>query len=158
MELRADLMPPVLDELLVARLKILAEEIDCGHPEKSLAHLAAFNKEAMTEFEFIDFQGIYGGQSHDAWVRKILAKPYERCLGDVTKQELIELARRVMESDGPDSSIEFWLGMLEINIPNDRVSNLIFWPGEYFNNVSYSEELTPEQVIEVALKDGNAPQ
>ncbi|MBC3361850.1 hypothetical protein [Pseudomonas sp. SWRI154] len=156
MELRADLMPPVLDELLVARLTTLAEEIDCGHPEKSLCQLAAFNKEAMTEFEFIDFQGIYGGQSHDAWVRKVLVKPYGRRLEDLAKQELIELARRVMNGDGPDHAIEFWLSMLEINIPNDRVSDLIFWPGEYFNDVSYSDELSPEQVIEIALEDGRA--
>jgi hypothetical protein len=154
MELRADLMPPVLDEWLVARLTKIAEEIDCGHPEKSLVQLAVFNKEAMTEFEFIDFQGIYGSQSHDVWVRKVLAKPYERRLKKVTKQELIEMARRVMEGDGPDHAIEFWLSMLEINIPNNRVSDLIFWPGEYFNDVNYSEDLSPEQVIEIMLKDG----
>jgi len=154
MELRAGLMPPVLDEWLVARLTKIAGEIDCGDPEKTRVQLAVFNKEAMTEFEFIDFQGIYGGQSHDVWVRKILAKPYERRLGDVTKQELVELARRVMEGEGPDHVIDFWLSMLEINIPNNRVSDLIFWPGEYFKDVNYSEELSPEQVIEIMLKDG----
>ncbi|MHC8322414.1 hypothetical protein ACYZT4_17245 [Pseudomonas sp. GB2N2] len=153
MELRPELMPPLLDEALVARLTIHSEQIDCGHPEQTREQLAAFNREAMTKLEFIDFQGIYGGQDHDTWVRKVLAKPYERRVADVTKQELVELARRVMEGDGADHEVEFWLTMLAINVPNERVSDLIFWPDEYFNDVSYSQTLSPEQVVEIALND-----
>jgi hypothetical protein len=156
MELRSELMPPVLDESRVARLTKLAQEIDCGHPELTLSQLAQFNREAMTELEFIDFQGIYGGQDHDTWVRKILATPYEQRVADITRQELIELARRVMEGDGADHDVEFWLSMLEINIPNERISDLIFWPDEYFEDVSYSQALSPEQVIDIASKDGQA--
>ena len=78
MGLRPDLMPPSLDESLVARLTELSEQIDCGHREQTREQLAAFNRQAMTELEFIDFQGIYGGQDHDTWVRKVLATPFER--------------------------------------------------------------------------------
>lgn len=49
MELRPDLMPPVLNESLVARLTKLSAQIDCGHPEQAREQLAAFNREAMTE-------------------------------------------------------------------------------------------------------------
>lgn len=153
MELRPELMPPELDESLVARLAKLADEIDCGHLEHTREQLAAFNREAMTELEHSDFQGIYGGQYHDTWVRKVLAIPYERRVADVTKLELIELARRVMEQDGTDHAVEFWLSMLEINIPNERISDLIFWPDEYFGDADYSQSLSPEQVIEIALND-----
>lgn len=158
MEIRHDLMPPVLDESLVSRLTKLAEEIDCGQPEQAQSQLTEFNREAMTALEFIDFQGIYGGQTHDTWVRKVLAKPYERRVVGVTKQELVELVRRVMEGDGADHEVEFWLSMLEINIPNERISDLIFWPDEYFDDVNYSQDLSPEQVIEIAFKDGEAAQ
>ncbi|MFJ2288313.1 hypothetical protein ACIOUF_18455 [Pseudomonas iridis] len=153
MKLRPDLMPPVLDEPLVARLTMLAAEIDCGHEEQAQSQVAVFNREAMTALEFIDFQGIYGGQSHDTWVRKVLATPYERRVADVTKQELVELARRVMEGDGAEHEVEFWLSMLAINIPNERISDLIFWPDEYFDEADYPQQLSPEQVIEIALKD-----
>lgn len=156
MGLRPDLMPPSLDESLVARLTELSEQIDCGHREQTREQLAAFNRQAMTELEFIDFQGIYGGQDHDTWVRKVLATPYERRVADVTKQELVELARRVMEGVGADHEVEFWLSMLAINIPNERVSDLIFWPNEYFNDINYSQRLSPEQVIEIALNDRDA--
>lgn len=43
--------------------------------------------------------------------------------------------------------------MLEINIPNERVSDLIFWPDEYFGDVNYSQRLSPEQLIDIALND-----
>lgn len=156
MELRPDLMPPMLDESLIARLTELSEQIDCGHREQTREQLAAFNREAVTELEFFDFQGIYGGQSHDTWVRKVLAIPHKRRVEGVTRRELIELARRVMECDGAEHEIDFWLNMLAINIPNKRVSDLIFWPDEYFNDVNYSQRLSPEQVIEIALNDRDA--
>lgn len=156
MELRTELMPPTLDESMVARLTTLAEEIDCGDPEQTREQLAAFNREATTELEFLDFQGIYGGQAHDTWVRKILATPFEQRVADITKVELIELARRVMQCEGDEHQIDFWLNMLAINIPNERISDLIFWPDEYFNDANYSQRLSPEQVIEIALKDRGA--
>ncbi|MGY2291781.1 hypothetical protein ACW9H6_18585 [Pseudomonas sp. SDO528_S397] len=43
--------------------------------------------------------------------------------------------------------------MLAINIPNERISDLIFWPDEYFDEADYPQQLSPEQVIEIALKD-----
>jgi hypothetical protein len=156
MDLRSELMPPVLDESLVARLTAYAEEIDCGHPEETLTQLAAFNKEAATDLEFADFQGIYGGQDHHTWVRKILGQPYEKRLENVSKSELVELARRVMQAEGSEHAIDFWLSMLEINIPNSRISALIFWPGEYFGHEDYPQELSPEQVIEIALRDSRS--
>ncbi|MEG0558099.1 MAG: hypothetical protein RR574_16785 [Comamonas sp.] len=152
-DLRSELMPPALDESLVARLAKFAEEIDCGHPEQTRNQVAAFNQQAMTELEFVDFQGIYGGQSHDTWVRKVLASPYERRVENITKQELIEMARRVMAHDGDEHAVEFWLSMREINIPNDRISDLIFWPDEYFDDANYAQHLSPEQIIEIALVD-----
>lgn len=151
MKLRTELMPPVLDESMVARLAAFAQEIDYGDPAQTRSQLAAFNQEAMTEYEFLDFKGIYGGQDHDTWVRSVLAIPYERRVMDVTQQELVEMARRVMECDGEEHEVGFWLNMLEINIPNERISDLIFWPNAYFGVEDYSQELSPEQVIEIAL-------
>lgn len=150
MELRQELMPPALNEARVARLTELAAGIDGAHPGQAEHELAEFNHEAGTTFAFLDFQGIYGGQDHDTWVRKVLAKPFQKRLPDVTRAELLELARRVMEADGEEHEIDFWLDMLALNIPDPRVSDLIFWPGEYFGDGNNARELTPEQVIDIA--------
>ncbi|KQQ53852.1 hypothetical protein ASF84_18790 [Pseudomonas sp. Leaf127] len=151
MKLRPELMPPTLDEASVARLAVLAAEIDGGDPLQTREQLATFNREAMTAYEFIDFQGIYGAQEHITWVRRVLAVPHQRHVADVTRSELIEMARRVMDSDGPEHDIGFWLDMLAINIPDERISDLIFWPDDYFGHETDGQALTPEQLIDVAL-------
>ncbi|MDA8486796.1 hypothetical protein NNO07_27370 [Pseudomonas resinovorans] len=153
MKLRSELMPPKLDESLVSRLTSLSEKIDCGDPGKVQDLVIAFNRDAGTNFGFSDFQGIYGGQDHNTWVRKVLASPYLKCVDGITRSELAEMARRVMENDGPELAVDFWLSMLEVNIPDDRISDLIFWPNEYFGDPNYAEDLSPEQVIETALEN-----
>ena len=151
MTLRPELQFPALDEARVERLARLAAQIDCSHPGQWEEDLAEFNAEAATNFSWEDFQGIYGGQEHSTWVRSVLAAPHARQLPDLTRAELVELARRVMTVEGAEHEIHFWLDMLALNIPDPRVSDLISWPGEYFGDGDNSRELTPEQVIDIAL-------
>ena len=153
MELRRELMPPVLDKHLIARLTVLADELDGGYPEQTEIQLAAFNQLAGTQFEFLDFQGIQGKHDYETWVRKVLAKPYERRLGDVTKAELVELARRVMSAEGTEHALDFWLNMLVFNLPSEQVSGLIFCPEVYLAGNDAFQKLTPELVIEIAMRD-----
>jgi hypothetical protein len=155
MELRLELMPPELDEMKVVRLAALASEIDGGRRDETENQLAEFNQEAMTDFTLFDFQGIYGGQDHETWVRQVLAGPYECRLTDITQSELIEMARRVMDADSPEHATCYWLKMLALNIPDARISDLFFWPGEYFGDGDNSRELSPEQIIETALKNSD---
>jgi hypothetical protein len=144
-------MPPVLDEAMVARLARLAARIDGAHPGQWEDELAEFNREAGTTLAFGDFQGIYGGQEHDTWVRNILGQKWVRRLPDIHRTELVELARRVMTSDGKEHEMYFWLEMLEVNIPDPQISALFSWPGEFFGDGDDSRELTPEQAIDIAL-------
>jgi hypothetical protein len=152
MKLRSELMPPALSKERVTRLAKLAARIDGAAPGQWEEALAEFNREACTTFEFRDFQGIYGGQDHDTWVRSVLAESHQKVVPDITKTELVELARRVMEVDGKENEIDYWLELLAANIPDPRISDLIFWPGEYFADGDNSREFTPEQVIDTAVR------
>jgi hypothetical protein len=67
MELRPELMPPALDEQLVARLAKLAAHLD-GDPDEELR--AEFNRLAGTDIPMAEFQGIYGGEDHEDYVRR----------------------------------------------------------------------------------------
>jgi hypothetical protein len=75
-KLRPELMPPPLDEAKVQRLAGLASEIDGARPGEWQEALAEFNREAGTSLAYRDFQGIYGGTTHEAWVRSVLAEPW----------------------------------------------------------------------------------
>ncbi len=157
MELRPELMPPRLDEAKIARLAKLAAQIDGANPGQWEDQLAEFNREAGTTFAFKDFQGIYGGQEHETWVRNVLSAPFQKRLPDITRPELVELVRRVNLAEGQEHEIYFWLKMLEQNLPDPRVSDLIFWPGEYFGDGDNSRKFTPEQLVDIALskKEGS---
>ena len=72
MELRPELMPPVLDEALVTRLAKLAARIDGAHPGQWEDDLHEFNRLARTNLAFEEFQGIYGGEEHENYVRRLL--------------------------------------------------------------------------------------
>jgi hypothetical protein len=144
-------MPPALDEARVARVAKLAAEIDGAVAGQWEDELAELNREAGTAIAFVDLQGIYGGQDHDTWARTVLAEAFVQRLPDITRAELVEMARRVMEGEGQEHEISFWLSLLEVNLPDPQVSDLIFWPGEYFGDGDDSRELTPEQVVDIAL-------
>lgn len=157
MDLRPELLPPALDQATVERLAELAAGIDGAAAGQWEDHLDEFNQTAGTTLTYDDFQGIYGGQDHDTWVRKVLSDAHLKRLSDIRREELVELARRVMQAEGEEHEIDFWLGMLELNIPDERISDLIYWPGEYFGDGDTTRpEMTPEQVIDTALMRAQA--
>ena len=156
MDLRPELMPPILDKAKVARLAKVAARLDGDSSRQD--DLAEFNREAVTNLEWIDFQGIYGAQDYDTWVQEVLGRPHSKLIPDITRAELVEMARRVMENEGEEHEVSFWLGMLEKNLPDPDVVNLIYWPGEYFGDGDNSREMTPEQVIDTALSYNKADQ
>ncbi|WP_238349236.1 hypothetical protein [Pseudomonas putida] len=152
MHLRPELMPPTFDEPLLTRLTELAEILDGGDPNQTIEQLSEFNRLASTAIEFIEFQGIYGGQDHETWVHAVLSAPYVRRIPDITQDELVELTRRVMEVDGDEASCHFWLMQLKANL-SPRVLDLIYWPGEYFGHGDYDRDMTPEKIVEIAMRD-----
>lgn len=151
MLLRAELMPPIFDETQVAHLASLASFIDGANPGQWEDELNEFNRIAGTSVDFSEFQGVHGGQSHETWVRSVLVRGRQLRVDDITRDELIELTRRVMKSDGTEHEISFWMRMLALNIPDPFISDLIFWPGEYFADGDNSRVHTPEQVVDIAL-------
>jgi hypothetical protein len=67
---------------------------------------------------------------------------------------LLELIRRVSTAGAEEHEKIFWLGLLEANVPDKRISGLIFWPGEYFGDGNNSRELSPEEILDIALAAG----
>lgn len=151
MELRPELMPPKFNMATVRRLTKRAAAIDGARPGHWEDELAAFNAEANTRFTFEDFQGISGSQDHATWVRSVLSGASLRPLADVRREELVELVRRVGSADYAVHETEFWLRVLEVNLPNAPISDLIFWPDEALGTEADSDDLSPERIIELAL-------
>jgi hypothetical protein len=153
MDLRPELMPPPQHEDKLTRLATLAECLDgCLKLSNECERwLREFNREAETSFEWIDFQGIYGGTDHTTWVRNVLSDRAAREIPDITHDELLELITRVLRAQGSEHEQYFWLRLLKANLPDPNLSDLIYWPGEYFGDGDNSRQLSPQEILDIAL-------
>ncbi|HEX9509494.1 MAG TPA: hypothetical protein VF939_03365 [Puia sp.] len=58
----------------------------------------------------------------------------------MTREELIELVKKISTADGTEDEINKMVELLKQNVPDPRVTNHIFYA-----------ELTPEEVVDRAL-------
>jgi hypothetical protein len=159
MELRPELMAPVLDEQLVARLAKLAAHLDGDRDEDMRAE---FNRLAGTAIPMAEFQGIYGAERHDNYVRRVLYHQQIKPAVGVTRAELAEVVRRAMPTNEFFDLHEAYMAVLDANVPLDGASNLIFYPPDYDGRTNTwsggrpigEYDPTPEQIVEWALAPG----
>jgi len=70
----------------------------------------------------------------------------------LTRPEMLEIITRMLNLQTENEhELDFWERMLEKHLdPEIRV--LIRWPGTYFGDGDNSREMSPEEILEVALK------
>jgi hypothetical protein len=148
MELRPELMPPVLDEAKVARLAALAGRLDGARPGQWEDDLAEFNQLAGTAIPFDEFQGISGGQSHRDWVRQVLYRQAVAPVPDLSREEMAEIVSRVK---GPGADRDFYLGLFGVNCRHSSGTDLIFWP-DLVPELPQGREPTAKEIAELAMR------
>jgi hypothetical protein len=151
MALRPEFNFPALDEMKVNRLAELAAELDGAGPGQCDDELQEFNDVAGTQIPLSEFQGIYGGMDHDSWVRNVLCEPFVYATPRPTNDEALELIKRLTSAAGEEWEQFFWMRVLETHL-DPQISDLIHWPGEYFGDGDNSRELSPQDILETALK------
>ncbi|MGG3519757.1 hypothetical protein COM13_21745 [Bacillus pseudomycoides] len=60
----------------------------------------------------------------------------------ITREELISLVSKLVECEGTEKEIDEMIEVVERNVPHPEVSDLLYWN---------DEELTPEQIVDIAL-------
>jgi hypothetical protein len=164
MKLRPELMPPVLDESLIARLTELAANLDGAEPGLWEEDLAEFNQLAGTNIPFEEFQGIYGGEDHEDYVRRVMYYRLIKPTAGVTRAELAEVVRRAMSLNEYFDQHDAYMAIFDANVPLDGASNLIFYPPDYdaatntWGGGKPMGEYSPsaEQIVEWALSPARA--
>ena len=148
MKLRPELIPPVLDEALVARLAELANHLDGARPGEWEDDLAEFNRLAGTSIPFEEFQGIYGAENHEDYVRRVM---FRRLLVQdpaLTQSEMTEIVKRVMECA---TDRDFYLELFLVNCKHPSKSDLIYWPN-LVPELPQGREPTAEEVADLAFR------
>lgn len=128
MDLRSDLLPPIVDQARIdevgAEITRIASLVHHGLQSEVDAAMAEFNAAAGRDYGIGDFLEYDGARSLADFAREA-ARPAWPKVPDVTRFELIEIVRRIQAAD-PDSG--YYLLLLQANTPHPHVSGLIFHP------------------------------
>jgi hypothetical protein len=153
MDLRKELLPPEFDENKVSKLAELAECLDGCNSflEDCEVLLSEFNLLAGSNLQIDEFH-FSGGIDAKTFVRNILT-PRPQKLTDVSYDEMLELITRICNADGTAYEIDYWLNFLEVQLENNKLSDLIYYPDHYFNDVINRNEMTPKEILDEALKN-----
>ena len=148
-------IPPSLDESMVQRLASIASEIDGCHESIADELVQEFNSLAGTDIPYAEFQGIYGGERHENYVRRVLMRQRSKAVPTLDREQLVEMFKRVLENPGDDAYPEFVFGTIEKTLGDDEVYDLVYFPGEYFGDGDDSRVLSSEQMADAVLERYN---
>lgn len=155
--MRDSLIDPISDKAKLAATEKLVKDLyrlhEAGRPYATeIQQLAHFVDKKSDEVQR-HFRYAFGSVSPDTFACQLLVD-WNAVPRDLSKPEMLELLSRIFRpSRGEEFLTEYWLKCLRINTKNDRISDLIFWPGDYFRDGDDGRELTPEEVLEIALLD-----
>ena len=156
MTLNERLLPPTFDAKFLDELVDIAERAQSALEERlpTLPTLVEeFNARANTMLAPQDFL-FYGWTDAIGFVRAVVSGARARAIRDVTRAELVEIVTRLLRA--PDvGETDHWLGLLTTSLPNCNVSDLIYWPNEYFKAIAElppADPMSPEEIVSVALR------
>lgn len=143
MELRPELCPPAVTQQRMAVLRTAIEHIAglLERDEPADAAIAAFNAESGHDYTADDFLTYWESRDVEEFSLEA-ARPPRPKVPDVTRDELIEIVRRILAAD---DDMDYYVLLLETNVQHPRVSGLIFWPPPELVNAS------PESIVDAAL-------
>jgi hypothetical protein len=143
MDLRPELLPPPVTPQRLAELSDQIERISSliGDPEAADAAIAAFNDVTGHGYGAEDFAEYWASRSLEDFAREA-ARPARPRVPDITRDELAEIVRRLQAGD---AETDYYLLLLEANMPHPRVSDLIYWPPTELSDAS------AERIVDVAL-------
>ncbi|WP_334075959.1 MULTISPECIES: hypothetical protein [Paenibacillus] len=140
-ELRECLRPLQRDAAFKSKLKQEIEQIEAILDEGKDAgkEMAAFNEATGRNYDVYVFANYWRSMSLEDLVEEACS-PEPRRVPDITREELVEIVRRLQDSEISHGESMFCLQLLEANVPMPGVSDLVYW-----------EDLEPEEIIERAM-------
>ncbi|MFF4055044.1 hypothetical protein ACFYZ8_08420 [Streptomyces sp. NPDC001668] len=145
MDLRPELLPPVVPE---SRLRELRREIERieellegGERARAETAITAFNEATGQAYGAYDFLGYAASRSAEEFALEA-ARPRHPRVPDITPDELAEIVRRSL-ANGPDQ--DHYLLLFETNVAYPGASDLIHNPPAHLADAS------AEQIVDAAL-------
>ncbi|MEO8530979.1 MAG: hypothetical protein ABI459_07135, partial [Deltaproteobacteria bacterium] len=105
-----------------------------------------------TGLDHDDFATLHSHSSIDD-VAAMRALPRAMRIADLTRDELVDIARRALDVVAWDS--QYYRDLLDANVTRPHASNLIFYPPEVYDGDIGDYDPTPEDIIEWAMTPSN---
>ena len=135
----------------------LAEQIYALHQaaspyETQLSELSTLVGSPVTQFEVDSAFGSVNPRSFafDLLVRSV-AIP-----GEISRSEMLEMLQHLLQPKRGEVRDAFWLACLTRGTGDSRISDLIYWPGEYFKDGNNNRELSAEEILHLAEMGGRS--
>jgi hypothetical protein len=112
--------------------------------------LARWNARAGRTYQLSDFN-YHGAIDRDTFVAEmLLGEP--ALVPDLNYEELREVLRSAVGNELSEAVASYFLNWLEANLPGANISDLIYWPNQWFNDDAMLQvELTPDQILAYAI-------
>jgi hypothetical protein len=143
---------PKLDEDLVQRLAKIAARLDGGDELADASLLDEFKRLAGMDVPFSEFQGIYGSEEHIEYVRRVLTDRATDASPDLDRAGLVAMFAKVLADPCDDAHLQYVFTTIKKTYGDTQISDLVFWPGEYFGDGNNQRELTPELMADAVLE------
>lgn len=130
------------------RLDELCTEIErvadllTSRPEAADEAIAAFNAMMGHAYEAFDFAGYHSGRSLEDFAKEA-ARPARPVAADMSRDECVECVRRLLMAS-PES--DYYLRLVEANLPHPRVSDLVF------HLADAPKDASAERIVDEAMK------
>jgi hypothetical protein len=96
------------------------------------------------------YEGLHASMSSEEAAHAALL-PEPRKVPDINRDELVEIARRVLDETLMDDQT-YYLQLFELNTPSGS-SDLFFWPDEAWLQQIETKSPTPAQIVDQAMRD-----
>jgi hypothetical protein len=154
--MRAEIADPVRDQSKLRRVLPLARDIYRLH-EAGLSYAAQLKEISRIVGRFVSkpmVKHAFGTGDPEYFARRLLID-WDNFPRGLSKEEMLELLQALLAVKSSQDRSEYWLKCLELNTGEPELMNLIYWPGEYRNGEYAGRNLSPAEILDIALLNGN---
>jgi len=132
---------PILSDDLVRQMLELCQQIERAleSPSQATSLLRRWNQHATRNYELSEFRHFWKAISEETFVREALT-PRPMFDVDLHYAEALAVLECVCEASLPETQLAYYLDWLEAQFPQSNVSDLIYWPDEWFQDPALFRE------------------
>ena len=145
------------DQAKLADLAPIVEEIFVLH-ESGVAYESQLRHASIVAGRIVDKPMVlyaFGTAGPKEFARRLLID-WDNLPSDLSRGEMLELLESLFRRGVSPVTSEYWVKCLRANTGDKQVSTLIYWPEQYGGGEYATCDLSPAEILDIALQNGKA--